>query len=126
MKTITASKETAKRPELRTRQLALKKAVDFINASPEIVIAVNDLCRITGVSERTLQYAFKEHFGISPKRYLINVRLNAVRRALKRAVEGEVTITGIAHRFGFWHMGQFATDYRKLFGESPSKTLKSL
>lgn len=126
METITASKETAKRPELRTRQLARKKAVDLINASPEIVISVNDLCRITGVSERTLQYAFKEHFGISPKRYLMNVRLNAVRRALRRAVAAEVTITDIAQRFGFWHMSQFAADYRKLFGESPSQTIKSL
>jgi AraC family ethanolamine operon transcriptional activator len=126
MKTITASKETPKRPELRTRHIALKKAVYFINASPEIVITVNDLCRITGVSERTLQYAFKEHYGVSPKRYLINIRLNAVRRTLRRAVTNEVTVTDIAHRFGFWHMGQFAADYKRLFGESPSKTIKSL
>lgn len=126
METIVASKETPKRPELRTRHLALRKAVDFINASTGKVITVNDLCRITGVSERTLQYVFKEHFGISPKRYLINVRLNAVRKAMRRSVSGEVTVTDIAYRFGFWHMGQFAADYRKLFGESPSKTIKSL
>lgn len=123
METIAVSKETPKRPELRTRHLALKKVVDFINESPEIVITVNDLCQITGVSERTLQYAFKEHFGLSPKRYLINVRLNAVRKALIRARPGEITITDIAHRFGFWHMSQFAADYRRLFGTLPSETL---
>jgi len=123
MEIIALSRGTFKRPALRTRHIALKKAVDHINVSPDTVINVNDLCRITGVSERTLQYAFKEYFGISPKRYLMHVRLNAVRKALSRARPGEVTITDMAHRFGFWHMGQFAADYRLLFSELPSETL---
>jgi hypothetical protein len=25
---------------------------------------------------------------------------------------------------GFWHMGQFAADYRAIYGELPSKTLR--
>ena len=123
METIAASKETPKRPVLRTRHLALKKAVDFINTSTQNVITVNDLCRITGVSERTLQYVFKEYFGISPKRYYMNVRFNTIRKALIRARPGEITITDIAHRFGFLHMSQFAADYRRLFAELPSETL---
>jgi AraC family ethanolamine operon transcriptional activator len=123
METIAASKETPKKPVLRIRHLALKKAVDYINASTEQTITVNDLCRITGVSERTLQYVFIEHFGISPKRYVMNVRLNGVRKALIRAVPEKVTVSDIAHRFGFWHMSQFAADYRRLFGKLPSETL---
>ena len=123
MEIIALPKGTSKRPAFRTRHLALKKAVIHINSSPDKVFNVNDLCRITGVSERTLQYAFKEHFGISPKRYLMHVRLNAVRKALSRATPGEVTITDMANRFGFWHMGQFAADYRLLFSELPSETL---
>lgn len=123
MDAIAASKGIPQRPVLRTRHLALKKAIDFIKSSTENVITVNDLCRITGVSERTLQYVFKEYFGISPKRYLMNVRLNAVRKALSRARPGEITITDMAHRFGFWHMGQFAADYRLFFSELPSETL---
>lgn len=123
METIAASKEAPKRPVLRIRHLALKKAIDFINESTEQTITVNDLCRITGVSERTLQYVFIEHFGISPKRYVMNVRLNAVRKALLRAVPDKVTVYDIAQRFGFWHMSQFAADYRRLFGMLPSETL---
>jgi AraC family ethanolamine operon transcriptional activator len=26
--------------------------------------------------------------------------------------------------FGFWHAGRFSQDYKALFGESPSETLK--
>lgn len=126
MDTIAASKGTLKHPALRTRHLALKKAIDFINESTEQTITVNDLCRISGVSERTLQYVFIEHFGISPKRYMMNVRLNAVRKALLRAVPEKITVSDIAHRFGFWHMSQFAADYKRLFGELPSESIRAL
>ena len=39
-------------------------------------------------------------------------------------MEFNAGIRDIANRYGFWHMGQFAADYKKLFGELPSKTLK--
>jgi AraC family ethanolamine operon transcriptional activator len=35
-----------------------------------------------------------------------------------------VTIQDIASHWGFWHLSQFAQDYKKLFGELPSATLK--
>jgi AraC family ethanolamine operon transcriptional activator len=123
IKAITLSNGTPKRPGMRARHLALKKAVDYINTSLGKVINVSDLCRITGVSERTLEYAFTEHYGISPKRFLMNTRLNAVHQTLARAIPGEVTVTDVANEFGYWHMGQFAADYRRLFGKLPSETL---
>ena len=45
------------------------------------------------------------------------------RRDLRACSQGE-TITDIAKRWGFWHMGQFAADYKKQFGELPSETVK--
>ncbi|MCK5375915.1 MAG: helix-turn-helix domain-containing protein, partial [Acidobacteria bacterium] len=33
-------------------------------------------------------------------------------------------VTDVANNWGFWHMGQFAADYRKMFGELPSQTLQ--
>jgi AraC family transcriptional regulator, ethanolamine operon transcriptional activator len=45
-----------------------------------------------------------------------------VRRALRQAAPG-VTIQDIASHWGFWHLSQFAQDYRQLFGELPSDTL---
>jgi AraC family ethanolamine operon transcriptional activator len=34
-----------------------------------------------------------------------------------------VSVSDIATRFGFWHFGRFASDYRRLFGERPLDTL---
>jgi AraC family ethanolamine operon transcriptional activator len=35
-------------------------------------------------------------------------------------------INEIANRWGFWHMSQFAADYRRFFGELPSETLRTM
>ena len=33
------------------------------------------------------------------------------------------SVADAANEWGFWHMGQFAKDYRRMFGELPSETL---
>jgi AraC family ethanolamine operon transcriptional activator len=50
-------------------------------------------------------------------------RLNAVRQELKAADAGTATVHEIARRWGFFHTGEFAAAYRRLFGELPSQTL---
>ena len=95
----------------------------FILTNPGEVSTVNALCTATGVSKRTLEYAFSNHLGICPKTYLNAVRLNAVHRQLRGAQPGEIHVADAANHWGFWHMGQFAADYRKLFGQNPSVTL---
>ena len=83
--------------------------------APEVGVAV-------GMSWRTLDRGFKEHFGIGPKRYLLNLRLTQARRALKSAGEG-TKVVDVANEWGFWHMGDFAREYRQLFGELPGQSL---
>jgi AraC family ethanolamine operon transcriptional activator len=51
------------------------------------------------------------------------MRLNRVRRILARAPEG-VSVTDAATRFGFFHLGRFSGQYRRLFGELPFETLR--
>ena len=51
-------------------------------------------------------------------------QLNAVRRNLRASGPRGDTVRNVAARWGFWHMGQFARDYRNLFGELPSQTLR--
>ena len=107
----------------RQRDLALERAESFIYENMDESLTVRDVCRAADVSERTLQYAFLEHVGITPKAYLKAVRLNAVRHELKHG-EPDAVINQVAMRWGFWHMSQFAADYRKHFGELPSDTVR--
>jgi len=110
-------------PLARVRRQALKSAREAINCHGRDVITISRLCEITGASERTLQYAFQEEFGISPKSYIQAHRLNHVRKELRSSDPRSKVITDIANNWGFWHMGQFAADYRRMFGELPSATM---
>ena len=85
-----------------------------------------DLCGVTGVSERTLRTVFQESYGMSPVQYLRLRRLHQVRKALRRADADLNTVQSVANRFGIWHMGRFAVEYRRLFSESPLETLKEV
>jgi AraC family ethanolamine operon transcriptional activator len=82
--------------------------------------SVAELCAALGVSRRTLQSAFQACWGMGPLAWLTTLRLDAVRRELKRAG----SVTEAATHYGFWHFGHFADDYRALFGELPSQTLR--
>jgi AraC family ethanolamine operon transcriptional activator len=111
----------------RTRQaqtLVVKVAEDFALAQSDDHLYVSDLCRVTGVSERTLEYAFKEVMGLTPVTYLIRLRLHRVRRALLAATQGSTTVSTEALNWGFWHFGEFSRAYRDCFGELPSDTLR--
>jgi AraC family ethanolamine operon transcriptional activator len=100
----------------------LKAALAAINDQPKEVLTVGDLCRIARASERTLHYAFRERFGLAPAHYMKARRLNGARDDLSRAQEPHTKIADIANKWGFWHMGQFARDYRAWFRELPSAT----
>ena len=107
----------------RRRDRAIKQAEAYVAQFAHRPITVRDVCLAAKVSERTLQYGFLEYFGVTPKAYLTAVRLTGVRRELKEADPCSESVNEIAGRWGFWHMGSFAADYRRQFGELPSQTL---
>ena len=101
---------------------AVKRALDYIAAYPQAPCTMVELCGVTGVSERTLRYGFQDLLSVSPKKYILYQKLHQVRRNLIKEEGACKPIADIANYYGFWHLGQFAADYRKLFGELPSKT----
>lgn len=61
-------------------------------------VGLIDLCDELGVSARTLQYAFRDRFGIGPIEYLRMLRLHAVRADLKTAREQGLSVREVASR----------------------------
>lgn len=113
--------------ELRSteaRRRVVRRACDFMMARPDEPLSMLDVCSRIGASQRKLNYCFQETLGLSPARYLRALRLNGVRRELKRPRPGAACVQDIAAHWGFWHLSQFATDYRRQFGELPSQTLQ--
>ena len=103
---------------------AVSAVVDYVRTHGDAPLRIADLCAIAGVSERTLQNHFKRELGMTPKAYLTGQRLYGVHRQLWGAARSDSQVVDIANNWGFWHMGQFAADYRRVFGTLPSMTLK--
>jgi AraC-like DNA-binding protein len=99
------------------------RAVDFIEANLAARIALADIATAAGVPGRTLHAHFQRFKGVSPLGYLREARFRAARRALTSPAPGATT-TGIATSCGFDHLGRFAVEYRRRFGECPSETLR--
>jgi AraC-like DNA-binding protein len=104
---------------------ALRRVVDAIQYEPERPFTVTELARVANMSVRSLQEGFRRHLGQAPMSYLQQVRLGRAHEDLRRADPARVTVAAVAHRWGFAHLGRFASAYRGRFGETPSETLRS-
>jgi len=87
-------------------------------------VTLEEIVRAAGVSGRGLFRHFRNATGVSPMVYVRNARFARVRDALCRA-RGEERIVDIAALWGFDHMGRFAVEYRRRYGEKPSDTKAS-
>lgn len=116
--------DTSELPNLERRKKLVNSACELMLAHADEPLSILQVCSRLGTSRRKLNYGFQDVLGTTPVKYLRALRLNHVRRALRQATPG-TTVQDVAWQWGFWHMGQFAQDYKKLFDELPSASLRS-
>ena len=81
-------------------------------------ISVEKAAKISNISEVYFRKIFKENFGISPKKYIINAR---IRRAIDLIESGYYSLSEISKLTGFSDYKYFSTEFKRITGESPSK-----
>lgn len=103
--------------------MSTQRARDYIHAHAADLPTVADIAQACDVGVRALSRGFEKHFNTSPQQYMIQHRLERVRHEL---VQGGTmsTVTDVAFKWGFLHLGTFAARYRQCFGELPSETLR--
>lgn len=101
----------------------VRRVERFIADNVDRSITLEELVEVSGVSARALFDGFRRFRGQSPMAYLRSIRFDRVRKDLQRAEPGE-TVTSIACRWGFYQFGRFAGQYRQIYGELPSETLR--
>ena len=102
----------------------VRAAMASVDRRESEYLSVTDLANAAGVSERTLRKAFLSCFGIAPIKFLKCRTLNQVRQALQNSDSSLTTVTQVATGYGISELGRFAADYRLLFDEFPSETLR--
>lgn len=101
----------------------VRRAEEYALAHLGGALSVEDLARAAGVSLRCLQENFQTFRGVTPMQYVRERRMERVRADLSTATPG-TSVTAVALRWGFTQLGRFAVEYRQLYGESPSETLR--
>jgi AraC-like DNA-binding protein len=103
---------------------AVADCVRYIDANfcdPQINIEA--MCTAAFVSVSSLQRAFSKHFGMSPKQYLIQLRMN---HALELLTESEFSVREISSACGFTDEKYFSRAFKKRYGYPPSQLKKHM
>ncbi|UNB49920.1 AraC family transcriptional regulator [Mycolicibacterium sp. YH-1] len=113
------------RPAKQSVRPVVADAMRYIDAHLAESITMESIARNVHMSVRSIQQGFRDQLGVSPMTYVRERRLERVHHELADAMPGDgVTVTDVATRWGFSHLGSFAVEYRKRWGISPSETLR--
>lgn len=102
---------------------AVRAVVAAVEAEPERAWRLTELAAVAGVSARSLQEAFQRDLSMTPLEHVRRTRLDRARRDLVGADPATTSVTDVAARWGFFHLGRFSQVYRSAFHELPSQTL---
>ena len=112
-------------PAEQAGRRVVRESLDYIEAHLRDKVTMADIARGVHMSIRAVQQGFREELGTTPMLYLRDRRLERARADLTDGLPTDgMTVTEVAERWGFHHLGSFAALYRKRWGESPSETLR--
>jgi AraC-like DNA-binding protein len=111
-------------PSQQRHHAIMQRFHAVLDAESDRPVYVLEMATAVGASIRTLSVCCHEHLGLGPKRYLLLRRMYLARQALREADPAETSVTAVATQYGFWQFGRFAGQYKSLFGELPSVTLR--
>ncbi len=105
------------------RSPRLSQAIKIMRGAVEERMPVAEVARQAGVSTRQLERLFGKHLNTSPKRYMMNLRLERARHLL---VQTEMSVVEVAIACGFENPGHFSRIYRASYGVSPMQQRRTI
>jgi AraC-like DNA-binding protein len=102
----------------------VRRAMDFMLDRLSEPMTVTSVAEASGTSVRSLQAAFRRDVGLSPLQWLRAQRLERAHSLLVSGAPG-LSVTDVAYRCGFFHLGEFGAAFRARFRATPSQVLAS-
>lgn len=100
----------------------LQQVIDYIDQYLEQDLALAELAAIANLSPNYFSNLFKQSTGLAPHQYVIQCKIERTKKLL---LQGELTITEIAHTLGFTHQSHLSRHFKRLVGVTPKAFLKS-
>ncbi|MEL7312681.1 MAG: AraC family transcriptional regulator [Pseudomonadota bacterium] len=101
---------------------AVREPVEFVRANYATDISVTDIASAAHLSVSALERRFKKHLKKTPRRFLVETRLEQARRLL---VESDLPIAEVAYSSGFLDHSYFSQQFRRFWGLLPSEFRRS-
>lgn len=98
-----------------THYRIVQRARKYISSQSLGTLSVLDVCKNSHCSPRNLEYAFEKVLGLSPKKYLILLRMHSIRKEI--TIHCEVNRSVLLDKYGVQNHSRFYSDYKALFGE---------
>lgn len=92
----------------------------FIDTNFENDLKLDFLSHIRFISKYHLQRLFKRYYGVTPKQYLIDKRIEKSKESLKNGM----TVTETCFAVGFESLGSFSKLFKTKTGKSPREFQK--
>ncbi len=101
----------------------VKASIDFIqNNEIEYIHLIQSLKSKVFLSESRLSHLFKEHIGVSIKKYLV---WNKLKQAIRQYLVDETNLTAVSLENGFFDQAHLSHSFKSVLGISPSKVYNS-
>lgn len=107
--------ETGYRSGKQADTTSMARAEEYLRARLTLPVSRAELAVATGLSIRTLSRGSAKRWGAGPMGFLKAQRMEAAYRALLGAEPGATSVTEVACRYGFTHLGKFAGEYKPTF-----------
>ena len=108
-------------PEENQLSPGIRKALDAINSKIDSSLSNQELCKKAGMSRNQFYETFRKELGMTPGRYLLNVRMEFARRKLIYSSE---TIEEVAAAAGYADRFHFSKAFKKFFHTPPGNYRK--
>lgn len=96
----------------------IQTAIDYMNTNFSEKITLKTLCNIINMSESNFNKTFREQTGISPIKYLINLRIKKAKKFLRNT---DFSITDVSMKCGFYSVSHFSSCFMNSVSLSPTE-----
>ena len=91
------------------------KSIDYIKKNITNKITINEVCNHINLSKYYFSRVFKQQIGITPYKYILNCKIEGVKKDLKNGVD----INTVASNYGFYDLSHLNKNFITVYGITP-------
>ena len=101
----------------------LHEILDYMNEMITEPLTIEEICHKFSISRSSLQTLFRNNLEISPKNYMVQIKLRKSKELIR---ENKYTISEIAFMLGFSSIHYFSRTFKQHFNLTPSEYAKKI